>query len=475
MESRHVILVDPLETRDVLAERLRMQGYTVIVTSDPVEGAHLALSDPPAAVIADLWMPGISGVQLCRLMRAEPATQHVPVILRGSEQDQRSRFWSERAGAAAYVGKGRMGDLVRALANAIATAAPSSLFMQLSGGEPDIRDRIAHHLDDALFDSVLAAEVRALTACGTFSRLFDLLSQFVARVTSYRWLAVSGFDPPRIGLHVHPRLRAQAEQEARLALNVGDEDVQLLVVEDEDAHEDAEGPTPFVQTIQLGDASLGELALAVRHPPHPKDRELVSVVARELGGPIRFASLVEESQRLATVDPLTNLLNRRAFSLALAKDIARCKRHGHPLCLILLDIDHFKAINDTKGHAVGDKVLVAVGQTLTQQLRTSDSVGRWGGEEFVAILNVTDASGGLIAAERLRAKIAATQVDDEAGQMISVTSSIGLSVFEPGDSVNTLVDRADIAMYAAKTAGRDRVVRAPVLPESLMSPLDRVG
>src|SRR5215831_12782904 len=197
-----VVVVDPSETRDTLANRLRMQGYAVTVTASPVEGASLALADPPAAFVTDLWTPGISGVQLCRLLRAEPATERVPVILRGPENDKHSRFWAERAGAAAYVGQGRMGELVRALASAIdASPASDDTFIQFCGEEPDIRDRIASHLDAALFESVVASEVRALSVCGTFARLFDLLSQFVARVTSYRWLAVHVHHPASLGLH----------------------------------------------------------------------------------------------------------------------------------------------------------------------------------------------------------------------------------------------------------------------------------
>src|SRR6266571_4535050 len=94
-----VLLVDPSDGRDALAERLRAQGYAVTTEGDPASGAHQALCDPPAVVVADLWMPGISGVQLCRLLRSEPATASVPVILRGQSDDPRSRFWAERAGA----------------------------------------------------------------------------------------------------------------------------------------------------------------------------------------------------------------------------------------------------------------------------------------------------------------------------------------------------------------------------------------
>src|SRR5690606_22952617 len=113
-----LVLIDPeIEASGTLADRLQMQGYAVSIFSDPAEGARVALGDPPCAVIADLWMPGISGVQLCRLLKAVPATESVPVILRRPESP-RNRFWSERAGASDYVVKGRMGDLVRAFGKA---------------------------------------------------------------------------------------------------------------------------------------------------------------------------------------------------------------------------------------------------------------------------------------------------------------------------------------------------------------------
>src|SRR5262245_2840991 len=118
MSAHRVVLVDPSEARQALADRLRMQGYRVELTVDPAEGAHLALSDPPTAVVADIWMPGISGIQLCRLLRSEPATQSVPIVLRGPERGQRERFWADRAGASAYVPRGRIGDLLRAISGA---------------------------------------------------------------------------------------------------------------------------------------------------------------------------------------------------------------------------------------------------------------------------------------------------------------------------------------------------------------------
>jgi DNA-binding response OmpR family regulator len=158
-----ILLIDPAETvRKTLAERLHLQGFLVTECRDGAEGAVLALEDPPAAVIADLSMPSISGVQLCRLLKAEGGTAHVPVVLRGPE-GRRNQFWSEQCGAYAYVVKGRMGQLVRALRSAIeraeVAAAGGDFFVQSSSEGLDVRDRIASHLDSALFDSVVAAEI----------------------------------------------------------------------------------------------------------------------------------------------------------------------------------------------------------------------------------------------------------------------------------------------------------------------------
>ncbi len=466
MPPPHVVLVDPSDSREVLSERLRMQGYQVTATADAATAAHLALSAPPALVIADLWMPGISGVQLCRLLRSEPATEAVPVILRGPDRRLRDRFWAERAGAAAFVAQGRMGDLVRAMATAISASAARNpptdapFFTQLSGGEIGLRDRIAAHLDAALFESVIASEVRALSTCGNFPRLFDLLSQFVSQVTSYRWLAVQTARPNRIGLHTHPALREAAEAEVRRVLQL-EEEVPLLTVEDEDACDNPAGPAPRVEIISLGNEELGRIILAPRSAPEVQDIQLLRVLARELGGPIRIATLMEESQQLALSDSLTGLLNRRAFGAALGRDLARHHRYRTPLALLLLDIDNFKAINDQHGHSTGDDVLTRFSALLQAQIRGGDAAGRWGGEEFVIALSGAHTESVTGVAERIRAAIEALVVNDSEGVRVPITASIGVAITEAADTAESLVHAADCAMYLAKAEGRNCVRVAP--------------
>jgi len=458
--QHRVILVDVRDdSREVVARRLTAQGYLVEPFADPALGADAALSSPPCALIADLWMPSISGVQLCRLLRAEPATANMPVILRGPLDDPRSRFWAGRAGAAAYVAKGRMGELVRILEKAAATgqANDGGFFMQLSGGSVDIRERIARHLDMALFDAVIAAEVRALANCGSFERLFDGFSQFLSQVVSYRWMAIVTSTPGQFALHHHPAYVELAEREAREVLQVPP-GLKVLHVEDEDARGDAASVTPMVYAIPFGAAQLGKLAVAPCLASDPESTGAVALVARELGGPLRMAALIEESQRLATTDSLTGLCNRRALLAALHVEIAQARRHGHPLSVCLLDVDHFKSINDGHGHAAGDQVLAAIGALLRRELRTPDVAARWGGEEFVVLFRNTDGDGGVRAAERIRGAVQALQIA-AADEKISVTVSIGVAEFALENSADTIIECADRAMYRAKQAGRNRVER----------------
>jgi two-component system, cell cycle response regulator len=457
-KPKRILLIDPAEgRRQVLARRLRAQGYAVEEAGESATGADLALSAPPAAVVADLWMPSVSGVQLCRLLRSEPATADVPVILCGDRQDPRNRFWAERAGADSYVIKGRTGELVRALAKAVEKSAQSeSFFVQLSGGSVDIHDRIARHLDTALFELVIAAELRALASAGSFERLFDLFAQFMSQVARYRWIALATTHPERLAIHYHPSARGAAEREARHVLG-SKATTPLLCVEDEDASADPGGPPPATCAVLFDRSPVARFAVAPTVDGERDATLLSAIVGRELGGAVRMAALVEESQRLAATDSLTGLMNRRAFAASMAGELARCERHHYPLSLSLLDIDHFKQINDSRGHPVGDRVIAEVGELLRTHLRLSDLAARWGGEEFVVAYTSTDFVGARIAAERLRQTVEGLEIYGDAGDRISVTVSMGLASLHPNEALSSLVDRADRAMYVSKNAGRNRV------------------
>jgi len=454
--TRRILLIDPHgASRDALATRLETLGYDVVTANDGVQGAHEALEHPPSAVIADLSMPSISGAQLCRLLKAEPATQDVPVILRG-EEGHRNRFWAEQTGALAYVIKGRMGDLVRAMNRGFESAVDEDGFWMALSSDVSVRDRIAQCLDAALFDSVIAAEVRKLAVCECFETLFDLFAQFVSQVTTYRWLALMTDAPVRGAVHAQPGLSSRALQEAIEAFGAAP-DTRFALIEDQDPSSATEGPMPIVRPIAFGDTRLGSLALAPREESAREDAALLEICARELGGPLRTATLVEESQRLATVDALTGLFNRRAFVETARRELSRSQRHCDSLSVLLFDIDHFKKINDRQGHAMGDRVLKSIGALLSTLARECDVCARWGGEEFVVLLTSTDLEGGSKAAERMRAAIEDMRVDNDDGVRIPVTASFGVSTLHLTEDLDVLIDRADRAMYLAKTSGRNRV------------------
>ncbi len=182
------------------------------------------------------------------------------------------------------------------------------------------------------------------------------------------------------------------------------------------------------------------------------------------GVAVNDARLYEQMEQLATTDSLTELMNRRAFNAALAGEIARFARTKSGLSLILLDIDHFKRVNDTYGHPAGDEVLRAVARAIHGEIRNVDTAARWGGEEFAIVLPSTTPPGARKFAERLRKKVAALEVPVEGGRRIRVTISLGIAgVPQDAEDLSALVAAADGALYHSKEAGRDRVTWASEL------------
>ncbi|HEX6243609.1 MAG TPA: GGDEF domain-containing protein, partial [Polyangiales bacterium] len=165
----------------------------------------------------------------------------------------------------------------------------------------------------------------------------------------------------------------------------------------------------------------------------------------------------EEIYRLMTLDGLTQLHNRRAFQEALEREFARSTRYGHPFCLVLFDIDHFKRINDTLGHLAGDDVLRRLAGLVATKVRTNDLVARVGGEEFALILPEADRMGGVALAEKLRRMVEGERFDHD-GKPVPVTISLGVAAFTPGLTTSAdLYKAADERLYEAKRSGRNLV------------------
>ena len=185
-----------------------------------------------------------------------------------------------------------------------------------------------------------------------------------------------------------------------------------------------------------------------------------SVVGVLAANVLHIEKIRYQLEQQAHADPLTGLLNRRAFCEILAREHRRMERTRSQCALIMIDIDHFKDVNDLHGHSAGDLVLKAIGEALQSGLRPAmDYVARWGGEEFVALLTHTDLDGAMSAAERLRRTI--ETLDPSIGKVrLGVTASFGVTELYHGVEFDDALDHADRCLYAAKESGRNKIVSA---------------
>ena len=196
----------------------------------------------------------------------------------------------------------------------------------------------------------------------------------------------------------------------------------------------------------------------------PELVSLVETLASQMAIAVQNARLFAETGRLARTDSLTGIANRRHLFETGAHELSRAQRFGHALSALMLDIDHFKAVNDTYGHASGDDVLRAIARCCLKVTRDIDIVARYGGEEFVILLPETDLEGASNLAERLRERVAQTVTETERGP-IRVTASVGVATLEPeSNELSSLLSYADSALYEAKQAGRNRVAQLRVRP-----------
>ena len=165
-------------------------------------------------------------------------------------------------------------------------------------------------------------------------------------------------------------------------------------------------------------------------------------------------------QAASLTDPLTGLANRRHLIERFRREAIRAQRTGGPMAVLLADVDRFKSVNDTWGHQTGDAVLAAIADVLQANLRDYDLCGRWGGEEFLILLPETNLEGGLAVAEKLRGAVAASRPGGRARPEIEVSLSVGVATYDPDESIEVSIGRADGALYQAKVAGRNRCVAA---------------
>ncbi len=203
--------------------------------------------------------------------------------------------------------------------------------------------------------------------------------------------------------------------------------------------------------------SLGELILFSKKPFDAEELIVIENLLCALVYPLRNALLYSTALKSALIDPLTGAKNRAGMQTALKREIELSHRHNSPMCIMLLDIDHFKSVNDNFGHAGGDFVLQAVVQCIQETIRGSDMLFRFGGEEFLIMLSSTTIEGAALLAERIRQKIEALSFAPH--RTLQITASLGISALQQSETLDLFFERTDKALYTAKESGRNRVVR----------------
>jgi diguanylate cyclase (GGDEF)-like protein len=203
--------------------------------------------------------------------------------------------------------------------------------------------------------------------------------------------------------------------------------------------------------------SLGNIAFTRGRKFPAAETALLEYLLCVLVYPLRNALEFRNATENARKDPLTGVYNRSVMETLMRREVGLAQRHGAPLSLMFLDIDNFKNINDSIGHAVGDEIIKAFADCVQRCIRTTDILARYGGDEFVLLLNNTPAEGALLLAERIRKSVEETGLLQVHGHKLRITTSIGMAALAAGDSFETLCARADDNLYQAKQSGRNCV------------------
>jgi diguanylate cyclase (GGDEF)-like protein len=207
--------------------------------------------------------------------------------------------------------------------------------------------------------------------------------------------------------------------------------------------------------LEIDQQVLGKISISRRYRFTPEEIIIIENVLCKAVHPLRNCLLYRHALQIAKTDTLTGLPNRQAFEAMMDREIDLAKRLSLSICLLVIDVDHFKKINDTFGHTQGDHALIDIASSLLHSLRRADITFRYGGEEFVVLLSQCDVAAAKQVAERLRQDI--ENMQSEAATYGPVTLSIGLAQYQAGDTPQQFFDRADKAMYQAKRLGRNQV------------------
>lgn len=391
-KAKIMVVDDDPNLRKTLADILRVKGYATAVAANGAEAIAAAEQEMFSLALIDLMLPDMPGLEvMARIKAHSPLTE--AIILTG-HASMDTAIEAIGQGAYSYLLKPyQMDELLLVIRHGVERQQAQEEILRL-----------------ASFPRLLPSPVFELDATGAVTYLNPAAEKLFPE------LAATGF--------AHPLLLGSAELFA--ALRQGKQQGEAT------------------REVKLGEATY-ELRIS-----YVNEVCLIRIYALDI---TRRKRDEEEIHLLATTDSLTGIANRREFSAILAREVARAQRYDVPLSLAMYDLDFFKRVNDSFGHDVGDYVLRAVTDLVKENIRATDVVARWGGEEFMVLMPQSNMQGARNAAEKLRLTIASHRFD-KAGE---VTASFGIAAFEPQDDLNSLLKRVDDALYLAKQRGRNRV------------------
>ncbi len=498
--SRILVADDDTSVLESVTWLLEENGYDVV----PVTGGDACIAElarqAPDLLLLDIVMPDADGCLLLERIKSEERWRDLPVLMLSALPPEEASVRSLGLGAADFIRKPyrpkellarvqaqlRMGAVLRATRQALVRTEEALARAQ---ADADSRRKLVDILHEVTGDLSVPELFHLLVRRAARALGVSHCSVILARPGEPTALVVAAYENPSLQQLI---IRLDRYPEVKAALDTG----QPVLVEDLATHPLYEGVRVVwgVEGIEVPIRSVIALPFSVERGQHGvfllrrtrdqdplgvQDLDFAQAVITAAVAVIQRAQMVESTiadnarlEQLAQTDPLTQLLNRRALTERITAEMERALRYDASLALLLLDLDHFKAVNDTYGHLVGDDVLRDVAALLTRTLRASDLAARYGGEEFVIVCPETSASEAEVVAERVRAAVAQTRFDLGNGLSCAMTVSAGVSAFpEDASDENALIQTADNALYEAKRAGKNRVVLAaslisPAAPES---------
>lgn len=451
MTTARILIVDDIEAnRRLLQAKLEAHYHTVLLAENGPQALRLARRELPEIILLDVMMPGMDGFEVCRRLKADPVTSYIPVVMVTALSDAEDRVKGLDAGAEDFLTKpvddflltSRISALMRyntvaaELRQREASGLRSGAMEDLSREEIDRPSRVFIVDDDPRSSARIAGMLRAqghlVSTLLEAGEMGNLAAERVDVVIVS--LFCRSFDPLKLCAHfrVNPVTRS----------------ISMILVCDPHDRERA------LKGLEIGASDMITV---------PVDRQELAARIRTQTRRTRYIDILRErvdrGLELSVIDQLTGLHNRRYMNGQLHQLIKRAARGHGALSVMMADIDHFKAVNDTYGHQAGDDVLREIGKRFLSNVRPTDVVCRTGGEEFVVIMPDTPGDKACAAAERIRKAVAAEEFSVLGGrQSLAITVSAGVaSLQSPSDGIDDLIHRADTALYQAKSSGRNRV------------------